>query len=205
MTSTKTFAAASAIAGAVALLATATLPATAQQLPPQGWFKVCSKQEDNDICNTQNIVTADSGQLLTAINLIEIKGKINRKIFQVSVPTGRLIPAGIGMQIDANKTTKVEYGICFPDRCIAEAPLTDEMVNALKKGGKLTLTSVNFQNKPNPITVQLTGFSDALNGKGLQQNELEQRQKELQDAVQKRQKEFEAKMKAEQEKAKAGN
>jgi len=96
MTSTKTFAAASAIAGAVALLATATLPATAQQLPPQGWFKVCSKQEDNDICNTQNIVTADSGQLLTAINLIEIKGKINRKIFQVSVPTGRLIPAGTG-------------------------------------------------------------------------------------------------------------
>jgi len=83
--------------------------------------------------------------------------------------------------------------------------LTDEMVNALKKGGKLTLTSVNFQNKPNPITVALTGFSDALNGKGLQQNELEQRQKELQDAVQKRQKEFEAKMKAEQEKAKAGN
>src|SRR5690606_9352837 len=97
MTSTKTFAAASAFAGAVALLATATIPASAQQ-PPQGWFKVCSKQEDNDICNTQNIVTADSGQLLTAINLIEIKGKINRKIFQVSVPTGRLIPAGIGMQ-----------------------------------------------------------------------------------------------------------
>lgn len=204
MTSTKTFAAASAIAGTVALLATATLPASAQQ-PPQGWFKVCSKQEENDICNTQNIVTADSGQLLTAVNLIEIKGQINRKIFQVSVPTGRLIPAGIGMQVDANKTTKIEYGICFPDRCIAEAPLTDELINSLKKGGKLTLTSVNFQNKPNPITVSLTGFSDALTGDGLQQNELEERQKELQEAVQKRQKEFEAKMKAEQEKAKSGN
>ncbi len=91
MSSTKTIAAASAIAGAFALLASATMPASAQQ-PPQGWFKVCSKQEDNDICNTQNIVTADSGQLLTAVNLIEIKGKINRKIFQVTVPIGRLIP-----------------------------------------------------------------------------------------------------------------
>ena len=40
---------------------------------------------------------------------------------------------------------------------------------------------------------------------GLQQNELEQRQKTLQDEVQKRQKEFEEKMKAEQEKAKTGN
>jgi len=203
MSMTKTYAAASAVAGAFALLATATLPASAQQ-PPQGWFKVCSKQEDNDICNTQNIVTADSGQLLTAVNLIEIKGKINRKIFQVSVPTGRLIQAGVGLQIDTNKTQKIEYGICFPDRCIAEVALSDDLINGLKKGGKLTLTSVNFQNKPNPITVSLNGFSQALTGPGLQQPELEARQKELQEAVQKRQKEFEAKLKAEQEKAKSG-
>ncbi|MBV2144380.1 invasion associated locus B family protein [Falsochrobactrum sp. TDYN1] len=206
MSSTKTIAAASAFAGAFALLASATVPASAQQQqPPQGWFKVCSKQEDNDICNTQNIVTADSGQLLTAVNLIEITGKINRKIFQVTVPVGRLIPAGVGLQIDSNKPTKLEYGICFPDRCIAEAPLSDDLVNALKKGGKLTLTSVNYQNKQNPIPVSLTGFTQALSGPGLKQSELEERQKELQEAVQKRQKEFEAKMKAEQEKAKAGN
>jgi invasion protein IalB len=127
--------------------------ASAQQAgqPPQGWFKVCAKQEDNDICNTQNIITADSGQLLTAVSLIDVKGKVNRKIFQISVPTGRLIPPGIGLQIDKNKPTKVEYGICFPDRCIAEAPLGPELIAALKKGGELTLTSINFQNKPNRI------------------------------------------------------
>ena len=204
MSSTKTIAAASAFAGAVALLASATMPASAQQ-PPQGWFKVCSKQEDNDICNTQNIITADSGQLLTAVNLIEIKGKINRKIFQVTVPIGRLISPGVGLQIDSNKPTKLDYGICFPDRCIAEAPLTDELVNALKKGGKLMLTSVNYQNTQNPIPVSLTGFTQALEGPGLKQSELEERQKELQEAVQKRQKEFEEKMKTEQEKAKTGN
>ncbi len=202
MSSTKTIAATAAMAGAFALLASATVPASAQQQPPQGWFKVCSKQEDNDICNTQNIVTADSGQLLTAVNLIEIKGKINRKIFQVTVPIGRLIPAGVGLQIDNNKPVKLEYGICFPDRCIAEAPLGDDLIKALQKGGKLTLTSVNYQNKQNPIPVALTGFTQALTGPALKQSELENRQKELQDAVQKRQKEFEAKMKAEQEKAK---
>lgn len=204
MSSKKTIAAATVLAGAFGLLASSASTVVAQE-PPQGWFKVCSKQEDNDICNTQNIVTADSGQLLTAINLIEIKGKINRSIFQVSVPTGRLIPAGVGMQIDSNKPVKVEYGICFPDRCIAEAPLTEEFINSFKKGGQMVLTSVNFQNNPNPITVSLTGFSQALTGPGLQQNELEARQKELEEAVQKRQKEFEEKMKAEQEKAKAGN
>jgi invasion protein IalB len=173
--------------------------------PPQGWFKVCAKQEDNDICNTQNIITADSGQLLTAISLIDVKGKVNRKIFQISVPSGRLIPPGVGLQIDKNKPTKVEYGICFPDRCIAEAQLSNELVAALKKGGELTLTSINFQNKPNPIKVSLSGFAAALDGPGMQQSDLEDRNKKLQDEITKRKEEFEKKLKAEQDKAKAAN
>ncbi len=204
MSSPRIFAATTSIAGAIALLAAAAVPASAQQQrAPQGWFKVCSKQEDNDICNTQNIVTADSGQLLTAVNLIEIKGKVNRKIFQISVPTGRLIGPGVGLQVNGAKAVKVDYAICFPDRCISEVALSDELLASFKKGSQLTLTSVNFQNKPNPINVALSGFTQAYDGPGLQQNELEQRQKTLQDEVQKRQKEFEEKMKAEQEKAKA--
>lgn len=206
MSNPKTFAATASIAGAIALLAAAAVPASAQQQrTPQGWFKVCYKQEENDICNTQNIVTADSGQLLTAVNLIEIKGKVNRKIFQVSVPTGRLIGPGVGLQINGGKTQKIDFAICFPDRCISEVAMSDELVAAFKKGNQLTLTSVNFQNKPNPITVALTGFSQAFDGPGLQQSEIEDRQKTLQEEVQKRQKEFEDKMKAEQAKAKAGN
>jgi invasion protein IalB len=177
--------------------------AAGQQPPPQGWFKICAKQEENDICNTQNVATADSGQLLTAISLIDVKGKINRKIFQVSVPSGRLIPPGVGLQIDKNKPTKVEYGICFPDRCIAEAPLTDALVAAMKKGGELTLTSINFQNKPNPIKVSLTGFAAALDGPGMQPSDLEARNKKLQDEITKRKDDLAAKLKAEQDKAKA--
>ncbi len=171
--------------------------------PPQGWFKICAKQEENDICNTQYVATADSGQLLTAISLIDVKGKINRKIFQISVPSGRLIPPGVGLQIDKNKPTKVEYGICFPDRCIAEAPLTDALVAQLKKGGELTLTSINFQNKPNPIKVSLTGFAAALDGPGMQPSDLEARNKKLQEEITKRKAELEKKLKDEQDKAKA--
>lgn len=190
---------------AFAISVLGTNSAFAQQAgqPPQGWFKVCAKQEDNDICNTQNVVTADSGQLLTAISLIDVKGKVNRKIFQISVPSGRLIPPGVGLQIDKNKPTKIEYGICFPDRCIAEAPLSPELIAALKKGGELTLTSINFQNKPNPIKVSLTGFAAALDGPGMQQSDLEDRNKKLQDEITKRKDEFQKKLKAEQDKAKA--
>jgi invasion protein IalB len=194
-------------AGVVGLLAVGISPAAAQQQPqiPEGWFKACSKQEDVDICNVQNITTAGTGQLITGISMIELKGKVNRKVFQVTVPTGRLVPPGIGLQIDGGKAQKIDYVICFPDRCVAEAQLTDQLVASFKKGSELTLTSVNFQNQPNPIKVSLKGFTGAYDGAPLQQSDLEDRQKKLQEFVSKNNEDFAKKLKEEQEKAKAAN
>jgi len=204
MTSRTTLFAAAVLGGASAMLAAGALPASAQQTPPQGWFKVCAKQSDSDICNTQNVVTADTGQLITAVNLIEITGKVNRKVFQIAVPSGRLIPPGIGMQIDNGKSTKIDYSVCFPDRCIAEAPLDDALVGALKKGSDVTLTSVNFQNKQNPIKISLGGFTDAFTGPGLQQSDIQKRQQQLQQEIEKHKADFEKKLQQEQNKAKNG-
>jgi invasion protein IalB len=195
-------------AGVVGLLAAGFSPAIAQQQQqqgPQGWFKACTKQQDIDICNVQNIMTAPTGQLVTGVSLIELKGKINRKVFQVTVPTGRLVPPGIGMQIDNGKAQKLDYAICFPDRCIAELPLSDQLVANLKKGSTITLTSINFQNQPNPIKVTLEGFTGAYDGPALQQSDIEDRQKKLQDFVAKNNEDFAKKLKEEQDKAKAGN
>ncbi len=179
--------------------------AQAQQKAPEGWFKVCSKQEDVDICNVQNVVTASTGQLVTGISLIEIKGKVNRKVFQVSVPTGRLVPPGIALQVDGGKPQKLEYVLCFPDRCVAEAQLSDQLVASFKKGSDLTLTSVNFQNQPNPIRITLQGFTGAYDGPPLQQGDIEDRQKKLQDYVKKNNDDFSKKLKEEQDKAKASS
>ncbi|NGO50230.1 invasion associated locus B family protein [Allomesorhizobium camelthorni] len=194
-------------AGVVGLLAAGLSPAAAQQQPqiPQGWFKACSKQQDVDICNVQNITTAASGQLVTGISLIELKGKINRKVFQVTVPTGRLVPPGIGLQIDGGKAQKLDYVICFPDRCVAEVALSDQIVSSFKKGQELTLTSVNFQNQPNPVKVSLKGFTGAFDGPPLQQADIEDRQKKLQEFVNKNNEDFAKKLKEEQDKAKAAN
>ncbi|RWK44438.1 invasion associated locus B family protein [Mesorhizobium sp.] len=194
-------------AGVVGFLG-AQLPAALaqqQQQIPQGWFKACTKQEDVDICNVQNITTAGNGQLVTGVSLIELKGKVNRKVFQVTVPTGRLVPPGIGLQIDTGKAQKLDYVICFPDRCVAEVPLTDQLVASFKKGSNLTLTSVNFQNQPNPIKIALTGFSGAFDGPPLQQSDIEDRQKKLQDFVAKNNQDFAKKLKEEQDKAKTAN
>ncbi|MEO3385832.1 invasion associated locus B family protein [Mesorhizobium sp. CAU 1741] len=196
-------------AGIAAIFAGATMPASAQQQQqqqlPEGWFKACSKQEDIDICNVQNILVADTGQLLTGVSLIEVKGKTNRRIFQITVPTGRLVPPGVGMQIDGGQPQKIDYMICLPDRCIAEGPLNDELVASFKRGSELTLTSVNFQNQPNPIKVSLAGFTAAFDGEPLQQADIEDRQKRIQDFVNRNTEDFAEKLREEQEKAKQGN
>ena len=195
---------ASVAAAAFAALALATTGSRAQdQAAPQNeWFKVCTKQADNDICNVQNVRTAQTGQLLTAVNLIQITGKQNRALFQVAVPTGRVIPAGVGMQIDDGETQRIPYSICLPDRCIAEVPLTEQLVAAFKAGGAMTLTTVNFQNQPNPIEVTLSGFTAAFDGDPIRQSEVEERQQELQAEIERRREEFQERLREEQEKAK---
>lgn len=195
-------------AGALGILVGGVASSAAQQQQqqmPEGWFKACSKQEDVDICNVQNIMVADTGQLLTAVSLIEVKGKMNRRIFQITVPTGRMVPPGIGMQIDGGQTQKIDYVMCLPDRCIAEGQLTDNLVSAFKRGSALTLTSVNFQNQPNPLKVTLAGFTQAFDGAPLQQSDLEDRQRQLQEFVDRNTDDFARKLKEEQEKAKTGN
>ena len=118
-----------AFAGAAAVSLTG---ASHAQTPGQGWFKVCTKQEDNDVCVVQNIVSASTGQLLTAVGLILVEGKVNNRILQVSVPSARNIQPGINMQIDGGKSQRLPYAVCMPDKCVAQVPLTDAIVQSLQ-------------------------------------------------------------------------
>ena len=202
--------AASLVGGVNAAHAQAAAPAaggqaTAGAAAPAEWFKVCSKQADNEICNTQYTMIADTRQLITAVNLINVKGKVNQKVVQAVVPTGRVIPAGVQMKVDNNAPQTLNYSVCFPDRCIAEAELTDAMVNTMKKGSQLTVTSINFQRQANPVQITLSGFTDAYDGAPKQQPELAQRQEELNKALQQQAEERRKKFEAAQNAAKSGS
>ena len=75
-----------------------------------------------------------TGQLVTGVCLVELKGKINRKVFQITVPTGRLIPPASSMKIDDKTEARCHYAICFPHRCIAEVPSPTIWLPLLKNG-----------------------------------------------------------------------
>lgn len=172
---------------------------------PAEWFKVCSQQGENEICNTQFMLIADTRQLVTAINLINVSGKVNQKVVQAVVPTGRVIPAGVQMKVDDNAPQTLNYSVCFPDRCIAEAELTDELVNSMKRGSQLTVTSINFQRQANPVPITLSGFTDAYEGEPTAQPEIAQRQRELNEALQAQAEERRRKFEEAQAAAKAGD
>lgn len=172
---------------------------------PAKWFKTCTKQEEADVCVVQNQQLAQNGQLLTAVGLISVEGKVNRKILQVTVPTARLIPPGIMMQIDGAKGVKLDYAVCLPDRCTAEMLLTDTLIASLKKGNEVVFTSVNFRRAPNPIKIPLEGFTGAYDGEAMSQSQAEERQRLLQEAMQKKQEERNKAINDAQNAAKQGN
>jgi invasion protein IalB len=155
MTRTGRISSALAIAAAIAVFVSpATTPranAQQQQQPPtNGWYKVCSKQEENDICNVTFQSMAPTGQLVTAISL------------------------------------------------------SQELVDRMKSGGQMTVTSTNFQAKPNPVAITLAGFTAAFDGEPLKQDELEARQRQLQEELQQKAEEQRRKLQEAQSKAKQG-
>lgn len=175
------------------------------QQRPDGWYKVCAKQENNDICNTQIQSVASTGQVLTAISLIDVKGDVNRRVFQITVPSGRLIPAGIKLRVDDKQETTLPYLYCFPQSCIAEVKLDDALVKVLKGGGKLLVTSTNVQQKPNPIEITLNGFTSAYDGEPITSDVLAKRQRDLQEELQKKAEAARKKLQEAQDAAKSGS
>ncbi len=175
------------------------------QAPGQGWYKVCTKQEDNDVCVVQNIVQAQTGQLVTAVGLVTVEGKVNRRALQVTVPPARLIPPGVAMQIDGGEAQRLPYTICMPDKCVAEVQLTDAIISSMKRGGEAVFTSINYQRAPNPIKISLSGFTAAFDGAPVEQSALQESQQKLQQEMQKKIQAERQKLEEAQKKAIEGN
>ena len=157
--------------------------AVAQEATSNGWYKACNDQGETKICNVQYQAVASTGQVITSINLAEITGGVNRRVFQVTVPTDRLIPPGVAMKVDDKKPTPVPFSFCTPRICAAEVELDDKLVEVLKSGQSLEVTSVNFQGKPNPIKITLEGFGAAYDGAPITQEDLIIRQKALEEQL----------------------
>jgi len=94
--------------------------------------------------------------------------KDDHPYLEVSAPLGILIPAGIAVQIDAQKAVQMRLVDCNPSGCRAVLSLTDEQVNELKKGDAIFARFVDSKSgKRLAIKGSLKGFAEAAKSFGL--------------------------------------
>lgn len=156
------------------------------------WVKLCSKDpKDPDAktqCLTAQELRDDRGQVVASVALREIEGD-PKKTMLVAVPPLMLIQPGLRVSVDKGKQEEGKYTICFPNACYAEVPVTDNLVQQMKKGQVLYIVTLNTQGKPITFPLRLYGFKEKNEGPGIDPAELAkqaQEQDKLQQELQKR-------------------
>ncbi len=180
---------------AASLASTAVFAQTQQsgrvEATASGWFKTCNERDGSKICNVQFRISANNGANLTTLNLVEVTGKVERRVFQIIVPTGRSLPQGIQLTIDNKRATTIPYLFCRAQGCNAEVRLDDNLVNVFKRGGGVEVKTINFQGQENPVPITLKGFTAAYDGPPLKLEDQATRQQNLADQLKKKAEELE--------------
>jgi invasion protein IalB len=179
------------IAGAAAALVTlssfASAPAIAQE-EESPWTKACNANEqtnNKEVCFISIELRTNTGQFLSNVAIQEVEGEARKKLL-VAVPTGVLIQPGVRIQIDDSKPVQGKYSICAPNACYAELAIDSNFVNAMKQGGGMRVIPFNQQGKEIAFDVTLIGFTKVYDGEPMDIAELQKRQEELQNELQKR-------------------
>lgn len=126
----------------------------------QDWTVSCGVQEGKKICSVSQQQVQNNGQRVMAIEVIPSASdsKIN-----LVLPFGLRLADGISYRIDNGKEARAEFNTCYPGGCVANLPLSNELVSGLKSGQNLILTGKAFDGGQDvPLTVSLKGFSAGL-------------------------------------------
>jgi invasion protein IalB len=150
-----------AVAAAIATIGVLGASGAQAQSSNEGWSKSCSNINGTEICTTQIALLTGGRQLITGVGLVESRGNSNQRLIQIVVPTGRLIAPGISMSIDGGQSLKIDYEFCLPDRCHAQAPLTDDLIDAFRRGSTVTVTVTDFRSNTGSSSLSLAGFAAA--------------------------------------------
>lgn len=171
--------------------------AQAQPAPPAGqeapqlmyspWMKVCGKGPDTNnkqVCVVTKDGRLENGMPVAIVQLFEPEG--DQKVLRVTVPLGMQIQHGTRMIIDQGQPQQQPYKICFPVGCMADYPVTDELMKQLKTGQLITVQAINMQGTPISLPLPLADFAKAYDGPATDPKAFEEQQRKLQEGLQKK-------------------
>jgi invasion protein IalB len=165
----------------------------ATEVPPlvySNWTKLCSKNPEGGgktMCRIGKDGRLDSGTPMVGAVLMEMEGE-QRKILQIILPLGILLPRGTRVLIDNDEQGALVLPIvvCSGSGCMAQAEANADMVAKLKKGQNLYVQAYNMQQAVFTLAVPLADFAKAYDGPATDPKELEEKNKKLEDELAKR-------------------
>ena len=196
--------------------APAAQPAPAQPAPQQQaggdqpqlmyspWMKVCGKGPDTNnkqVCVITKDGRLENGMPVAIVQLFEPEG--DQKVLRITVPLGMQIQHGTRLIIDQGQPAQQPDKICFPVGCMADYPVTDEIMKQLKTGQQITIQAINMQGTPISLPLPLADFAKAYDGPATDPKAFEDQQRKLQEELQKKAEEARKKLEASQPSATA--
>jgi len=175
-----------------------------QAIPPliySNWTKICGKGPEagaKQVCQTGKDGRLESGQPVVAAVIIEMDGE-TKKVLQVTLPPGVLLPRGTRVVVDQDEPSAIvgSFLVCANGGCIAQLEANADIIGKLKKGQNLYVQAYNMGQNVMTLSLPLGDFAKAYDGPPTDPKELEEKNKKLQDELQKRA--LEARQKLEQQ------
>lgn len=164
--------------------------ATVPPLTYSNWTKLCAPSPEaggKTVCRTGMEGRLDSGLPMVGAVLSEVEGA-SRKILQVMLPLGILLPRGTRVLVDSDEQGALVLPIivCAGGGCMAQAEASADLVAKLKKGQNLYVQAYNMQQAVFTLPVPLADFAKAYDGPATDPKAAEERNKKLQEELEKR-------------------
>ncbi len=107
----------------------------------------------------QSIAAEDKPNVtLVVIVLKTADGK--SRLLRVIAPLGVLLPAGLGLKVDATDVGRAGFVRCLPSGCVAEVVMEDKLIEQMGSGQNATFIIFNTPEEGIGIPLALGGFRD---------------------------------------------
>jgi invasion protein IalB len=130
---------------------------------PPGWAARCSSASRSaplECAIEQTAVLTKTGQLVVLVN-IRVSGDSHTPVAVVQLPLGLNLPAGAKLQVDDGNAVELQIQTCESRGCFARAPITPEMLAALKSGKQLKVSFQTLAKETITIPMPLADFAAA--------------------------------------------
>jgi invasion protein IalB len=137
--------------------------AAASQPTPPGWTARCgstSRTAPLECAMEQTAVLSKTGQLIVLVN-IRVPADTRAPVALVQLPLGLDLPGGAKFQVDDGNTTDLQIQTCENRGCFAGAPITPDLLAALKSGKQLKVSFQNLNKETINIPLPLADFAAA--------------------------------------------